>query len=82
MLEKFKNKILGLAKEAVFSVEKELDGESGKNKKIAAIKYVISHLPVASSLKYILGFVLSVFIDSAVEIAVAFMNKQEIIEEI
>ena len=82
MLEKFKNKVLGLAKEAVYSVEKELYGESGKNKKIAAIKYVISHLPVASSIKYILGFVLSVFIDSAVEIAVAFMNKQEIIEEI
>lgn len=82
MLDNFKNKVLELAKEAVLSVEKELEAESGKNKKIAAIKYVISHLPVATSLKYILGFVLSVFIDSAVEIAVAFMNKQEIIEEI
>lgn len=82
MLENFKRKILELAKEAVYLVEKELDGESGKNKKLAAIKYVISHLPVASSIKYILGFVLSVFIDSAVEVAVAYMNKQEIIEEI
>ena len=81
MLETFKNKILGLAKEAVFSVEKELEGESGKNKKIAAIKYVVSHLPVPSTIRYILGFVLSVFIDSAVEIAVAFMNKREVVEE-
>lgn len=81
MLEKFKNKILELAKEAVFSVESELAGQSGKNKKIAAIKYVISNLPVPDMVKYILGFVLSVFIDSAVEIAVAFMNNQEIVEE-
>ena len=82
MLESFKNKILGLAKDAVYSVENELEGESGKSKKIAAIKYVISHLPVPNSIKYILGFVLSVFIDSAIEIAVAFMNKQETKEEI
>ena len=45
MLESFKNKILELAKQAVHSVENELSGETGKTKKIAAIKYVISRLP-------------------------------------
>lgn len=80
MLTNFKKKILELAKDAVLTVEETLHGEEGKNKKSAAIRYVITHLPVPNSIKYILGFVLSVFIDSAVEIAVAFMNR-EIVEE-
>ncbi len=81
MLESFKNKILELAKQAVHSVENELSGETGKTKKIAAIKYVISRLPGPKSLKYLLGFVLSVFIDSAVEIAVFYMNNRVVVEE-
>lgn len=84
MFTGLKNKILALAKNAVVEVEKELKGEDGKNKKIAAIKYVVANLPVPSYLRFILGVVLSVFIDSAVEIAVAYMNhcekNQEVIE--
>lgn len=82
MFESLKNKILELAKNAVMQVEEELNGEDGKNKKIAAIKYVVANLPVPSYLKFILGFVLSVFIDSAVEIAVAYMNHRGDIQDI
>ncbi|MCM1009567.1 MAG: hypothetical protein NC390_01645 [Fusobacterium sp.] len=76
MLESFKNKVLELAKQAVTVAEETLAGETGKQKKIAAVKYVVTHLPVPNPIRYILGVVLSVFIDSAVEIAVAYMNKE------
>lgn len=82
MFDSLKNKILELAKSAVMQVEEELNGEEGKNKKIAAIKYVVTNLPVPSYLKFILGFVLSVFIDSAVEIAVAYMNHRDDIQDV
>lgn len=82
MFSELKDKILALAKDAVEKVEEELSGEEGKNKKVAAIKYVISNLPVPSYLKFILGVILSVFIDSAVEIAVVYMNKRDDIDEI
>ncbi len=81
MIAGFKNKILALAKQAVLSVEEELSGETGKNKKIAAVKFVVTHLPVPSKFRYILGIVLSVFIDSAIEIAVSYMNECKIVEE-
>ena len=77
-----KDKILALAKNAVVQVEEELKGEDGKNKKIAAIKYVVANLPVPAYLRFVLGVVLSVFIDSAVEIAVAYMNHRDEIEVI
>lgn len=82
MFTGLKEKILALAKKAVVQVEEELKGENGKNKKIAAIKYVVANLPVPPYLKFILGVVLSVFIDSAVEIAVAYMNNCDDIQEI
>ncbi len=80
MLLNLKNKILELAKEAVTIVEETLRGEDGKKKKIAAVKYVVTHLPVPSYVRYILGFVLSVFIDSAVEVAVDYMKNREVVE--
>lgn len=80
MLLNLKNKILELAKEAVTIVEETLHGEDGKQKKIAAVKYVVTHLPVPSYIRYILGFVLSVFIDSAVEVAVDYMKNREVVE--
>ena len=46
MLRIIKNKIINLAKQAVFAVEAELKGESGQNKKVAAVKYVIERLPL------------------------------------
>ncbi len=75
-----KNKILELAGQAVAIAEETLAGESGKQKKIAAVKYVVTHLPVPRPLRYVLGVVLSVFIDSAVEIAVAYMNNHKEVE--
>ena len=81
MLNSLKNRVLGLAKEAVLKVEKNFNGEDGKYKKQVAVDYVINHLPVPDSVKFILGFVLSVFIDSAIEIAVAYMNDKKIVEE-
>lgn len=82
MFTGLKDKILALAKNAVVQVEEELKGEDGKNKKIAAIKYVVANLPVPAYLRFVLGVVLSVFIDSAVEIAVAYMNHRDEIEVI
>ena len=77
MFELLKTKIPVLAKDAVLKVEKELNGESGQNKKAAAIQLVIKNLPVPSSIKTIIGYFLSIFIDSAIEIAVAFMKQYE-----
>ncbi len=77
MFELLKTKIPVLAKDAVLKVENELNGESGRNKKAAAIQLVIKNLPVPSSIKTIIGYFLSIFIDSAIEIAVAFMKQYE-----
>lgn len=82
MFTDLKNKILALAKKAVEKAEIELQGEEGKNKKLAAIKYVVQNLPVPTYLKFILGTFFSAFIDSAVEIAVAYMNNQDEIQEV
>lgn len=71
------NKISELAKQAVLNAEENMKTESGKTKKTAAIKFVTENLPVAKYLKNFLGTVLSVFIDSAIEIAVAFMNMNK-----
>jgi len=81
MFENLKNRVLGLAKTAVFKAEAELQGEDGRLKKQTAVNYVVSHLPVSDSIKFLLGFVLSAFIDSAIEISVAYMNDKEIVEE-
>ena len=77
MLKKIINKLPALAKQAVQAAEENLKTESGKNKKSAAIKFVVDNLPVSKYLKGFLGIVLSVFIDSAIEIAVAFMNMEK-----
>jgi len=71
------NKIPELAKQAVVTAEENLKTESGKTKKIAAIKFVVENLPVSKYLKGFIGTILSVFIDSAIEIAVAFMNMNK-----
>ena len=77
MLKEIINKIPELAKEAVFTAEKNLKTETGKTKKAAAIKFVVENLPVSKYLRRFLGTVMSVFIDSAIEIAVAFMNTEK-----
>lgn len=77
MINNIINKIPELAKQAVVTAEENLKTESGKTKKIAAIKFVVENLPVSKYLKGFIGTILSVFIDSAIEIAVAFMNMNK-----
>ena len=77
MLDNLIKKIPILAKQAVLRAEENLKTENGKTKKNEAVKFVIEHLPVANCLKSVLGTLLSVVIDSAIEIAVAFMNMEK-----
>lgn len=77
MFDNLMKKIPKLAKQAVLTAEENLKTENGKTKKNEAVKFVIEHLPVANCLKSILGTLLSVVIDSAIEIAVAFMNMEK-----
>ena len=77
MINNVIDKIPELAKQAVVTAEENLKTESGKTKKIAAIKFVVENLPVSKYLKGFIGTILSVFIDSAIEIAVAFMNMNK-----
>lgn len=46
-----------------------------KKKKVMAINYIVEHLPVNQFLKGFVAFVLSGFIDNAVEYAVKYMNS-------
>ena len=78
MLRKIKSAIKQLAQIAVEKVENELSKSSGKEKKSAAIKYIISNLPISPLLKPIIEIFLSHFIDDTVEFAVTYMKlKQE-----
>lgn len=77
MLNNLIKKIPILAKQAVLRAEENLKTESGKTKKNEAVKFVIEHLPVPNCLKSAIGTLLSVVIDSAIEIAVAFMNMEK-----
>ena len=54
MLRKIKSAIKQLAQIAVEKVENELSKSSGKEKKSAAIKYIISNLPISPLLKPII----------------------------
>jgi len=79
---KLKSTIKKLAQIAVEKVEIELNKSTGKEKKLAAIKYIISNLPIPFAFKPVIEIFLSHFIDDAVEFAVAYMklkqsNKQE-----
>lgn len=75
MFEKFKDKITDLAYSAVNYAENALSTSSGKEKKQAAIAFVISRIPVLQPVKPIVVLVLSKFIDTAIEKAVAYMNE-------
>lgn len=70
-----KNKISELAYTAVSMAEETLNTSSGREKKEAAIDYVISMLPIPMILRNIVLIVLSKFIDEAVENAVLYMKK-------
>jgi len=75
MFSNIKIKITELAYAAVSMAEETLDSASGKEKKSAAIEYIVSMLPIVAPLKSIVCFVLSKFIDEAVERAVEYMKS-------
>ncbi len=80
MFSNIKNTITELAYAAVNMAEDTLDTASGQEKKSAAIEYVVSMLPIISPFKSIISLVLSKFIDSAIENAVAYMKSIKNVE--
>ena len=84
MFGNLKSTITELAYAAVGVAEETLASASGKEKKLAAVEYIVSMLPIASPFKSIVNFILSKFIDEAVEKAVEYMksvqNKNDLAE--
>ena len=80
MLINLKNTITELAYAAVNMAEETLDTSTGKEKKTAAIEYIVSMLPLVSPFKGIISVVLSKFIDEAVEKAVSYMKSIKNVE--
>lgn len=75
MFNNLKSTITELAYAAVNMAEETLDSATGKEKKTAAIEYIVSMLPVISPLKSIISVLLSKFIDEAVEKAVEYLKS-------
>lgn len=75
MFTDLKKVIKQLAQSAVAIAEQALGSEKGQEKKKMAIKYVIEHLPINPFFKGFIVFVLSGFIDNAIEYAVLYMNS-------
>ncbi len=75
LFSNLKVKITELAYAAVNVAEETLSGSSGQAKKTAAIEYVLSMIPVLAPFKGIIAFVLSKFIDEAIEKAVHYMKS-------
>lgn len=75
MFDNLKGTITELAYSAVTMAEETLSTSTGKDKKAAAIEYVISMLPIPSIFKCIVSTLLSKFIDEAVEKAVTYMKS-------
>lgn len=76
MLSKLKTKIIELAKIAVIIAEDTLGSNKGKEKKVMAVNYIVSNIPVPVLLKPLISKLLSSFIDDAIEFAVDYMNKE------
>ena len=77
MFKNLKTTISELAYSAVNMAEQSLDTSSGQDKKILAIEYVISMLPILPPMKKIAVILLSKFIDDAIEKAVTYMNNMK-----
>lgn len=75
-----KSKITELAYAAVNMAEETLNSASGQQKKAAAIDYVVSMIPVTAPFKGVVSFVLSKFIDEAIEKAVVYMKSVKNLE--
>lgn len=75
MFGSIKETIKQLAQSAVAIAEQALGSSKGQEKKKMAVKYVVEHLPLNTFFKGLIAFVLSGFIDNAVEYAVMYMNS-------
>jgi hypothetical protein len=80
MFKNLKATISELAYSAVNMAEQSLDTSGGQEKKILAIEYVISMLPILPPLKKVVVILLSKFIDDAIEKAVTYMNNMKNVE--
>lgn len=75
MIKNIKQKITDLAYAAVNMAEQSMDTKTGQEKKDIAIEYVVSMLPLLPPLKGVVVFLMSKFIDEAVEQAVKYMKE-------
>lgn len=75
MFSNLKTTITELAYTAVNMAEETLNSATGKEKKAAAVEYIISMLPIPSIFKGLVITLLSKFIDEAVEKAVTYMKS-------
>lgn len=75
MFKNLKVTIKDLAYSAVVMAEDTLTSADGKEKKAAAVEYVVSMLPVSSIFKSVVVVILNKFIDEAVEQAVEYMKS-------
>ena len=75
MFKNFKTTIKELAVSAVNYAENALNSSSGKEKKEAAIAFVVEKLALPPVLKPVIILLFSNFIDNAIETAVTYMKK-------
>lgn len=75
ILDKIKETISDLAYSAVSYAENSLSTSSGKEKKRLAITFLVNKLAIANPLKPFVIFILTDFIDKAIENAVEYMNE-------
>lgn len=77
MFNNLKTKIKELAKSAVVIAEKTLGSCKGQEKKKMAVEYIMKYIPVPAPFKLLISFLLSSFIDDAVEFAVQYMEAEK-----
>lgn len=75
MFGKLRNAITDLAYKAVNYAENALTTSSGREKKKAAIAYIIDKLSITAPFKPLVIFLLTNFIDKSIEKAVEYMNQ-------
>ena len=75
MIKTFKELIKELSFSAVNIAEQSMETKTGQEKKLAAIEYVVSKLPIIAPFKKIVVIFLSKFIDEAIEQAVSYMKE-------
>ncbi len=75
MFKKLKENIIELSYSAVNFAENALASNSGKEKKNAAISFIVNRLTIPAPIKPIVILLLTQFIDQSIEIAVTYMKS-------